>query len=89
VQDDNNDYRLMTRQMRDYKIVLSRDKSGAIATTWGVRAYPNLWMIDPRGNVASHHLGYAPESLPTIIEDIKRLLTRELERQKQPATAAN
>lgn len=82
VKDEMKYYRLMTRQMRDYKILLARDKSGDIAATYGVKAYPNLWMIDPQGNVASHHVGYGEESLSKIVTEIKRVLTVELERQE-------
>jgi thiol-disulfide isomerase/thioredoxin len=90
VQDETNAYRAMTRQMKDYQLILSRDRSGDIAATYGVHAYPNLWMIDPQGNVASHHVGYGEDSLASIISEIKRLLTVEMERrQKATAAAAN
>ena len=82
VQDENADYRVMTRQMRDYKLLLTRDRSGDIAASYGVKSYPNLWMIDPQGNVASHHVGYGEDSLQTIIDEIKRVLRVELERQQ-------
>lgn len=82
VQDENADYRAMTRQMRDYKLLLSRDRSGDIAASYGVKSYPNLWMIDPQGNIASHHVGYGEGSLQAIIDEIKRLLQAELDRQQ-------
>jgi thiol-disulfide isomerase/thioredoxin len=87
VQDDTNAYRAMTKQMRDFQLVLSRDRSGDIAATYGVEAYPNLWMIDPQGRVASHHVGYGEDSLQSIIDEIKRLLTEEMQRQKREAAA--
>ena len=87
VQDEPKYYRLMLRQMRDYKILLARDKSGDIAASYGVRGYPNLWMIDPQGNVASHHVGYGEESLTKIVKEIKRVLTVELERQEAARAA--
>lgn len=83
VEDPTPTYRLMTRQMRDYKLLLARDTSGDIAATYGVRAYPNLFMIDPQGNVAAHHVGYGEDSLTSILAEIKRLLTVELERQQR------
>lgn len=89
VQDEMKAYRAMTRQMKDYELLLSRDRNGDIAATYGVSAYPNLWMIDPQGNVASHHVGYGEGSLDAIIAEIKRLLTVEMERrQKAAATSA-
>ena len=88
VQDENTAYRAMTKQMRDYRIVLARDRSGEIAATYGVRAYPNLWMIDPQGRIASHHVGYGEDSLKSIINEIKRLLTEEMHRQQGQAAQA-
>lgn len=86
VEDSARDYRAMLRQMRDYQLVLSRDPHGEIAAGYGVTAYPNLWMIDPQGRVASHHVGYGPDSLQEIIDEIKRLLTAEMQRQQAART---
>jgi len=48
VQDSVADYRAMMRQMRDFSLLQARDRSGRIAATYGVRAYPNLWIISTR-----------------------------------------
>jgi thiol-disulfide isomerase/thioredoxin len=90
VEDSTEDYRAMTRQMHDYKLLLTRDRDGSIAATYDVRSYPNLWIIDPQGRVASHHVGYGEDSLQEIIDQIKALLTKEMERQRaaQAATPA-
>ena len=88
VQDDMADYRVMMRQMRDYALVMTRDGSGDIAAGYGVKAYPNLWMIDPQGRIASHHVGYGEDSLRSIIDEIKRLLTLEMQRQQASAPSA-
>lgn len=85
VKDDNDDYRAMMKQMRGYSLAMSRDRDGAIAAGYGVKAYPNLWMIDPQGKVAVHHVGYGEASLQSIVDQIKRLLQVELERQKAAA----
>ena len=50
-----------------------------------MKAYPNLWMIDPQGKVASHHVGYGEDSLQALITEIKRLLTVEMQRQQAAA----
>ncbi len=84
VQDDNDDYRAMMKQMRGYALAMTRDRDGAIAAAYGVKAYLNLWMIDPQGKVAVHHVGYGESSLQGIVEQIKRLLNLEMARQKDP-----
>lgn len=87
VQDENADYRAMMKQMRGYKLAMTRDRDGAIAAGYGVKSYPNLWMIDPQGKIAGHHVGYGEDSLASIIDEIKRLLYAELARQQQAAAA--
>ena len=67
VEDSAEDYRLMMRQMKDYTIALTRDRSGGIAEGYGVKAYPNLWIIDPQGKVAAHHVGYGEDSLEALV----------------------
>lgn len=79
-------YRQMLRQMRDYSLLQARDHNGDVARTYGVKAYPNLWLIDPQGRIASHHVGYGEDSLEAIVDEIKRVLTEEMQRQ-QAATA--
>lgn len=90
VKDDNNDYRAMTKQMKDFVITLTRDRDGAIADSYGVQSYPNLWIIDPQGRVASRHIGYAEESLGQVLDEIRRVMREAIERQAapQPAPAA-
>lgn len=88
VEDPPETYRLMMRQMRDYSLLQARDRNGDIAKTYSVTSYPNLWIIDTQGKVASHHVGYGPGSLQSIIDEIKRLLTEEMHRQQQATTTS-
>ncbi len=78
VQDPNDVYRQMTRQMRGYRTLLVRDRSGDIAQAYDVRAYPNLWIIDRQGRIAARHLGYGEHSLERIVNDIQRILREEI-----------
>jgi thiol-disulfide isomerase/thioredoxin len=87
VRDEMADYRVMMKQMRDYKLTMTRDRDGGIAASYGVKSYPNLWLIDPQGRIAGHHVGYGEGSLASIIDEIKRLLYAELARQQAAAAA--
>ena len=80
VKDSTQDYRLMTRQMSNYSISMTRDRDGKIADAYGVTAYPNLWIIDPQGKVAAHHRGYTEDALERIIGDINRILREQATR---------
>lgn len=82
VEDGPAQYRAMMRQMRDFTLLLARDRSGDIAASYGVKGYPDLWIIDPQGKVAAHHRGYGEDSLEAVITEIKQALTRELQRQQ-------
>ncbi|WP_181444210.1 TlpA disulfide reductase family protein [Pseudoxanthomonas sp. z9] len=88
VEDPPATYRQMMRQMRDYSLLQSRDANGDIARTYSVKAYPNLWVIDTQGRIASHHVGYGEDSLESIVGEIKRVLTEEMHRQQAAAAAA-
>ena len=82
VKDSTEDYRLMMRQMKDYTISMTRDRSGEIAEGYGVKAYPNLWIIDPQGKVAAHHVGYGEDSLEALVNQINQVIVAEQQRQK-------
>jgi thiol-disulfide isomerase/thioredoxin len=88
VKDGNSEYRAIARRMRDYRLVFTRDRSGEIAERYGVSTFPNLWIIDPRGRIASRHTGYGEDSLETIVSEIRRVLLDEVERQERAAAAA-
>jgi thiol-disulfide isomerase/thioredoxin len=86
--EDLKDYRAMTRQMKDFSLLLVRDTARAgAASQYGIRAYPNLWIIDPQGNVVSHDVGYGEDSFERIVGDIRGIMEREIERQDGAATA--
>lgn len=89
VQDGNDEYRAMTRKMRDYTLTFARDRSGSIAESYGVRSYPNLWIIDPEGRVAGRHVGYGEESFAQIVDEISRVIQVEVERLHATSTVAS
>ncbi len=76
VEDSAADYRVMMRQMKQYSITQARDARGSIAETYGVNAYPNLWIIDREGRIAAHHRGYDENTLGRIVDEINAILRR-------------
>lgn len=88
VEDSTEDYRAMLRQMKDYTIAMTRDRSGDIAEGYGVKSYPNLWIIDPQGKVAGHHVGYGEESLGRLVDEINRVIAAEQQRLKAAAATS-
>ena len=64
------------RQMKDRKLLSLYDRNGVIGDSYGVKGLPNLWIIDPDGKVAAHHVGYGDSSLSTIAKDILRVLQK-------------
>ena len=80
VQDGNDEYRAISRQMRDYTLTFTRDRSGTIAESYGVKSYPNLWIIDPEGKVAARHIGYGEDSFKEIVDQISQVIQAEVER---------
>ena len=88
MQDSNEDYRLMMRQMKGYGIAMTRDRDGSISEGYGVEALPNLWIIDPQGKVAAHHVGYGEDSLDALVDEINRVIVAEQQRRKAAAAPA-
>lgn len=87
--EDMRDYRAMLRQMKDFSLLLARDTAKAdAASRFGIRAYPNLWIIDPQGRVVSHDVGYGEDSFERIVGEIRGIMEREIERQKPAAGGA-
>ena len=89
VKDSTEDYRLMMRQMQDYSIAMTRDRDGKISEGYGVRAFPNLWIIDPQGKVAAHHVGYGEDSLDALVDRINAVIVAEQQRLKSVQAAAS
>lgn len=88
VQDGNADYRSIMRRMRKFSLLQARDRSGKIAESFGVRGYPDLWIIDTRGQIAAHHRGYGEDSLQAIVDDIKDVIKDELARREAERSTA-
>ena len=74
VRDNADDYRNIRRQLGDTPMTFTRDKSGAISKGFGVKGYPNLFVIDQTGAVAAIHVGFGKDSFKAIIEDVIALL---------------
>ena len=84
--DSNDDYRLMMRQMKGFSLTMTRDRDGRISEGYGVQAFPNLWIIDPRGKVVAHHVGYGEDSLDLLVDEINQVIVAEKQRlQVAPA----
>lgn len=64
------------RKMKDKKLLSLYDRKGIIGDSYGVKGLPNLWIIDPEGKIAAHHVGYNESSLSTIAKDILRILQK-------------
>ena len=64
------------RQLKDKKLLSVYDRKGNVSESFGVKGLPNLWIIDPDGNIAAHHIGYGEESLSVIAKDILRVLEK-------------
>lgn len=83
--EDYRNYRAMLRQMKDFSLLLARDGDQSASDRYDIRAYPNLWIIDPQGRVVTHHVGYGEDSFNRIVEQIRQIMMREIEAQKTAA----
>ncbi len=81
VKDSAEDYRLIRKQLKNTQLTFTHDTDGKIANSYAVNSYPNLYVIDQAGVIASVHVGFGEDSLVEIIDDINALLVK-------PATPA-
>lgn len=81
--DSDKDYNEMLRQMRKFSLVLARDGGTSVAEAWGVRMFPNLWILDPEGRIVAHREGYLDEALPGILAQIQRTVAAHQPQQPQ------
>jgi thiol-disulfide isomerase/thioredoxin len=64
------------RQLKDRKIISTLDRKGEIGDSFGVNAFPNLWIIDPAGQVVVHKVGYGEDSIKDIAQEIITILRK-------------
>jgi thiol-disulfide isomerase/thioredoxin len=83
--EDYKAYRAMLRQMKGFSLLLARDTGRAVFDRYDIKAYPNLWIIDPRGKVVAHEVGYGEGSFGEIVDRIRKIMVHEIEAQKAAA----
>ena len=74
VKDSSDAYKFIRRQLKDPALTFTHDFNGKISDEFGVHSYPNLYVIDQSGVIASVHIGYGDDSLGKIVADINQLL---------------
>lgn len=88
IDEDKNDYRVMLKQMKDFTMLHARDNRGTVQLDYGVRAVPNLWIIDEQGRVVKRHSGYGENSLEAIVADVQSVLLEYVKRRDAAKSAA-
>lgn len=74
VRDSPSDYKFIRRQLKDSALTFTHDSTGAISSTYDVHSYPNLYVIDQNGRIATVHIGFGEGSLDEILADVNKLL---------------
>ena len=87
IDEDKNDYRVMLKQMKDFTLLQARDSRGTVQLDYGVRAVPNLWIIDEEGRVVKRHSGYGESSLDAIVADVQSVLVDYVRRRDAARSA--
>jgi hypothetical protein len=52
---------------------VTSDVKGRIGRKFGVKAIPNMFIIDRQGKVASVHVGYGEDNLPDLVGEINEI----------------
>ncbi len=67
-------YRLITKGLKDVDLTLISDESGYFGDRFGVNAIPHMFIIGRDGHIAAIHLGYGESELPALVKEINALL---------------
>ena len=68
-------YRKILEKTPDFTLTFAYDNRNRAAKAFGVKALPNMFIIDKRGIVASVHVGYGDETLNTLVSELNPYLT--------------
>jgi thiol-disulfide isomerase/thioredoxin len=58
-------------------LTLAHDPDGAVRQAWGVGPIPHMFIVDHEGRLAYEHRGYDDAFIPTLVEQINRLLSEQ------------
>ncbi|TNE61903.1 MAG: redoxin domain-containing protein [Alphaproteobacteria bacterium] len=67
-------FKRIKRVFEDADTTLTFDGDGRVAMTYGVKAIPNMFIIDPEGKIAKIRLGYGPDSAQELVDDLNAVL---------------
>lgn len=76
--EDKRDFNQVIRANKDIALTYVHDRHGAISDRYGVRALPNMFIVDRDGKVAHVHHGYSAEMLDGFIKEMLALLPAEV-----------
>ncbi|HEY4528910.1 MAG TPA: TlpA disulfide reductase family protein [Luteimonas sp.] len=76
--ESRRDFLGLVRGNRELRLTWVLDERGRINDSYGVRALPNMFIIDREGRVAAVHRGYSEATLPRIIEDVMSVLPADV-----------
>lgn len=78
VKEPRSDYNAVVHGNKDIALTWVHDISGATSARYGVKALPNMFIIDREGRVAHVHRGYSEEQIKVFVKEIMDLLPPEI-----------
>jgi peroxiredoxin len=67
-------YRLITKSLKDVDLTLISDEGGSFGARYGVNAIPHMFIIGRDGRIAAVHVGYGEGEIPDLVKEINALL---------------
>ncbi|WP_417361289.1 TlpA disulfide reductase family protein [Gallaecimonas pentaromativorans] len=68
-------YRAIVRKLKDFQVTFTHDAHGAISDRYGVKALPNMFIVNKNGLVVEHHLGYNPDGIGELVDELNKLMS--------------
>jgi peroxiredoxin len=72
---------------RSWHVTLLDDRRGAIASQYGIRSIPHLFLIGRDGRIAAEHLGYGEGSVEALVAEVNAALRGPPEAAADAASA--
>ncbi|WP_374602506.1 TlpA family protein disulfide reductase [Arenimonas sp.] len=76
-EEPRRDFLRIVRELPDSPLTWVHDRKGRIAEAYGVKALPNMFIVDRDGTISSRHIGYGESSIQKIAGEMLALLPPE------------
>ena len=72
--DENRDDALRFLEQHPVSYIVAFDPEGVSASSWGIKAMPSSFLVNPRGEIVKEWIGFHPSHIEEIEDEIRSLI---------------